>query len=350
MKKQILTVCLLACSAAGFAQERCVGDGDYVGNAPTGTAPNSYEAGGGRTGPDKNADGDAINSGNIAIGQMASGTGTNTVAIGQQAGAHGTDAIAVGTLANASADSAIAIGTGASATRCTNIAIGDSASATGRSATATGSFSNASGDGSTADGYNARATAQGATANGAYSNASASNATANGYNAQATHTNSVALGANSRTTRANEVNIGNRVLGGVNDGVMPTDGVNVRQMKAGDAWTLAQANMYSDLGDQWVLNQANYYTDEKVKGLAKRIDRMGAMNTAMAMMTSSAASIPSKSKVAVGVGYTNGEPAVAVGYQRNWLTKKNRPMSFIVGASFARKERSVGAGMAWGLK
>lgn len=364
--KHFLFACaLLACSLGAQAQtsgERCVGDGDYVGTPPTGY--NDYSAAGGTTGYDKNAEGDPIGGNNIAVGMMSSANGANNVALGVQAHAEGTDSIAIGTRANATADGAVAIGNDAQATRCYATAVGNSSQATGArstatglystasgsNSTATGAFATASGVGSTATGDNAQATAYGSTANGANARATAVNSTANGFNAQATHTNSVALGANSRTTRPNEVNVGGRQIGGVNDATLGTDAVNLRQMQAADAWTLTQANRYSDLGDIWTLNQAKHYTDERVKGLHKRIDRTSAMNTAMSMMTGSAAAIPGKSKMAVGMGFSNGEPALAIGYQRAWLTKKNRPMALTIGAAFARQERSVGLGLAWGLK
>lgn len=385
-RKVLLTSLLLAFSLNAFAQERCVTGATSI------DAPGSnYEAGGGTTGSATMADGAVVNANNIAIGR-ANAAGAGNIAIGTLANAEGMQTVAVGDNSDATGDFSVAVGQGAQATRCLSVAVGDSAKASGRFATANGAGANASGAQSTASGAYSEAsghassasgtqakasgaysTASGAnsnasasyatstgagsnasgvaaTATGGLSNASAANSTANGYNAQATHTNSVALGANSRTTRTNEVNVGGRQIGGVNDATLGTDAVNLRQMQAADAWTLSQANQYSDLGDVWTLNQAKHYTDEKVKGLHKRIDRMGAMSTAMSMMTSSAAAIPGKSKMAVGMGFTNGEPALAIGYQRAWLTKKNRPMSFTVGAAFARKERSVGAGLAWGLK
>lgn len=387
MKRILLTTCLLlALPLSGVAQERCV-----TGATPIDAPASNYEANGGTTGSATMADGSVVNANNIAIGR-ANAAGAGNIAVGTLANAEGMQTVAIGDNTDATGDFSVAVGQGAQATKCYSVAVGDSAKATGRFATANGANANASGTQSTASGAYSEASGHASTANGtqakasgAYStaggansnasatyatatgsgsnasgvastatgglsNASAANATANGYNAQATHTNSVALGANSKTTRVNEVNVGSRQIGGVNDAILGTDAVNLRQMQAADAWTLNQAKFYSDAGDIRTLNQAIFYTDEKVKGLNARINRIGAMGTAMSMMTASAASIPSKSKFAVGVGYTNGEPAVALGYQRNWLTKNNRPVSFIVGAAFARKERSVGMGMAWGLK
>ncbi|EEV8970255.1 hemagglutinin, partial [Escherichia coli] len=57
------------------------------------------------------------------------------------------------------------------------------------------------------------------------------NATAVGYNATANHTNSVAVGANSQTTRPDEVNVGNRVIGGLRDGVQAADAATYGQLE-----------------------------------------------------------------------------------------------------------------------
>ena len=351
MKRTALFIALLGCSFGAMAQtapasgERCV-----KGANPITNGYNNYTENGGSTGSATMADGVVLAASNSASGQGAQANGRNNIAEGQNALAEGFSASARGTNAKATGDFAQADGDQAIATGCYSIAEGTSAEATARSASAHGDHAKATADYAKADGAWSSATAKNATADGSFSSATAENASAFGAKAGAHHKNSVALGANSQTTRQNEVNVGGRQIGGVNDATLGTDAVNLRQMQAADAWTLAQAKTYADLGDQWTLNQAKHYTDEKMKGLHERIDRVGAMNTAMSMMTSSAASIPGKSKMAVGVGVTNGEPAVAMGYQRNWLTKNNRPMSFIVGAAFARKERSVGAGMAWGLK
>jgi hypothetical protein len=310
MKRTVLFLALSACSFGALAQtaepsgERCV-----TGTTTAANGYNNYTAGGGTTGPEVMADGTILDRNNISIGQGANGAGSDEIAIGTRANAEGFQGVGVGPNTNITGDFGVGVGQGAEVTKCYGVAIGDAA--------------------------------------------------------KANHRNSVALGPKSATTRENEVNVGGRQIGGVNDAALDTDAVNLRQMRAadavvlnqarnyadwGDARTLQQAKNYADAGDVWTLNQARHYTDEAVKGLSKRIDRVGAMNTAMSMMTASAASIPSKSKIAVGMGLTNGEPAFAFGYQRNWITKNNRPMSFIVGAAFARHERSVGAGLAWGLK
>jgi trimeric autotransporter adhesin len=310
MKRTVLFLALSACSFGAIAQtaepsgERCVS-----GTTTTANGYNNYEAAGGSTGPEVMADGTILDRNNISIGQGANANGSDEISIGTRANTEGFQGVGVGANVDVTGDFGVGVGQGVEISKCYGVGIGD------------------------------------------------------GANVQ--HRNSVALGGKSATTRENEVNVGNRQIGGVNDATLDKDAVNLRQMRAadavvlnqarnyadlGDARTLNQAKTYSDLGDVWTLNQAKHYTDEKVKGLHKRIDRMGAMSTAMSMMTSSAAAIPGKSKMAVGMGFTNGEPAVAIGYQRAWLTKNNRPMSFTVGAAFARKERSVGAGLAWGLK
>lgn len=255
--------------------------------------------------------------GNIAIGNSASSTG-------------GTGQTAVGTSAITTADDATAVGTFASATNCGATANGTGSEASGFNSTASGHYAKATGDQSTANGAGAQASGVNSTATGSFSTASGDNSTAIGANASATHNNSVALGAGSQTTRDNEVNVGNRQIGGVQDGVWDTDAVNVRQMRA---------------NDEWIMNQVDY----RLGAMDGRLNRVGAMGMASAMMTGSAASIPGKNKVSMGFGNYNGQNAFAIGYQRAFVTKRNRPMALTLGASFSGSERSVGAGFAFGL-
>ncbi|EKD0000670.1 YadA-like family protein [Escherichia coli] len=91
------------------------------------------------------------------------------------------------------------------------------------------------------------------------------NATAVGYNAIANHTNSVAVGANSQTTRPDEVNVGNRVIGGLRDGVQAADAATYGQL---ERYRIAEENARIQ-GDAQTLKSANTYTDNRVSTLER---------------------------------------------------------------------------------
>lgn len=328
--KKILVIPLIACAFSVQAQERCINT-----NNQSGTTAGNYSAGNGKTGSAADKAGFINSIQNISIGNGAQANGTINVAIGQQAKAEGYSAIAVGSLAEATGDESIVIGDNALANRCYSQATGTQAKATGYASQASGALSSASGYQAIASGYFSNASGNGSIANGSGSNATNTNTVAIGSNSQATHANSVALGANSRTTRPNEVNVGNRTIGGVQNGTLMNDAVNLGQMRAGDEWTL---------------NEANRYTDRAIAGIDGRINRVGALNTAMTMMASSAATIPGKNKLAWGTGYYNGKVALAIGYQRLMYTKHSKmPYAITAGASFTSGARTLGVGMGFGF-
>lgn len=91
------------------------------------------------------------------------------------------------------------------------------------------------------------------------------NATAVGYNATANHTNSVAVGASSQTTRPDEVNVGNRVIGGLRDGVQAADAATYGQL---ERYRIAEENARIQ-GDAQTLKSANTYTDNRVSTLER---------------------------------------------------------------------------------
>lgn len=148
---------------------------------------------------------------------------------------------------------------------------------------------------------------------------------------------------------------------------------------AGDAATLASAQTYADTGDAATLTQANSYTDARTAGIAetarvytdsrfnalatefttlqndvwqrmdrtdRRIDRSGAMSTAMAQMTANAAGGRSdRGRVAVGVGTQNGHGALALGYGR----KLGERGSVTFGAAVSGSDTSAGVGLGFDL-
>lgn len=133
---------------------------------------------------------------------------------------------------------------------------------------------------------------------------------------------------------------------------------------AGDAATLRSANQYADAGDAATLRSANAYTDARVNAIVqpqfeefrndvwsrmdltdRRINRVGAMGTAMTQMAVNAANgSGDRGRMAVGVGYTDGEKAVSVGYG----LRLGRG-SFSLGAAFSGSENSIGAGVGFDL-
>ena len=196
------------------------------------------------------------------------------------------------------------------------------------------------------------------------------------------------------------------VIQNVADGVVASDAVNLGQLQAGDAETLASANThtdtretairtdmatadastlasaqtYADTGDAETLasartysdntatetlTAANTYTDTRfaeLTGLSdsfesfrgevgqrfsqqdRRIDRQGAMSSAMLNMATSTAGIRTRNRVGVGVGFQGGERALSVGYQRAISDRA----AVTIGGAFSGEEKSAGVGVGFG--
>lgn len=105
-----------------------------------------------------------------------------------------------------------------------------------------------------------------------------------------------------------------------------------------------------------VITQSRSYTDSRVDSLHRemddrfnvqdeRIDRMGAMGSAMSMMTASLGGLHTQNRAAVGTGFVNGEKALSVGYQRAMSDRAN----FTLGGAFTHDDRSIGGavGLGW---
>jgi len=157
---------------------------------------------------------------------------------------------------------------------------------------------------------------------------------------------------------------GTRIVN-VADGVEAGDAVNLGQLQAGQDEVIQTARAYADAGDAATLTAAMAYTDQRFDGLSNRLDafeaavddrfgvmdqrmdRMGAMSAAQLNMAINAAgALPGEGRVAVGLGFQNGEEALAVGYGR---MMSNR-VSFSVGGTFGRGgERSGGVGVGFRL-
>ncbi|MGV8942267.1 MAG: YadA-like family protein [Lysobacter sp.] len=133
---------------------------------------------------------------------------------------------------------------------------------------------------------------------------------------------------------------------------------------AGDAASVATANAYTDTRSTSTLTSANAYTNQRVDALAldyaqmqsdvwqrlertdRRIDRSGAMMTAMAQMSANAAGgRTERGRVAVGLGTQNGQGAMSVGYGR----QLNNRSSLTFGAAFSGSDSSAGIGFGLDL-
>jgi autotransporter adhesin len=118
-------------------------------------------------------------------------------------------------------------------------------------------------------------------------------------------------------------------------GTADTDAVNVRQLND-------------------VLERANEYTDVAVEGLNKRLDgmdkrfnRMAAMSSAQSAMAMNTAGLNTYNRLGAGVGHSDGESALAVGYQR--VMNERGSATFSLNGAFTNSgERTVGVGVGIG--
>ncbi len=200
-----------------------------------------------------------------------------------------------------------------------------------------GTSSEAVGDESVAVGGTAVAEGNLSAAFGNDSAATSDSSTALGARAQADGANSVALGQGSVADRANSVSVGaagaERQVTNVADGSAATDAVNMRQLDA----RFAKFDLDLDAFRAGI--------DDRFNKQDARINRTGAMNTAMSQMTASAAGIRSRNRLAVGTGYQDGYGALAVGYQR----AINERSTFTIGAAMSGDgEDTVGMGFGIG--
>ena len=151
-------------------------------------------------------------------------------------------------------------------------------------------------------------------------------------------------------------------IANVADAVEATDAVNLGQMEAGDADTLAAANDYTDNTATETLSAAKTYTDQRFAELTgltdsfdtfrgevnrrftqqdRRIDKQGSMSSAMLNMAMNASGSQSpRGRIAAGVGFQGGERALSVGYAK----RIGQRASFSLGGAFSGSEKSAGMG------
>ena len=94
------------------------------------------------------------------------------------------------------------------------------------------------------------------------------------------------------------------------------------------------------------LDYSQFQTDvwDKFDETDLRIDRNGAMQTAMSSMMASAAGIRDVNRLAVGTGFQNGENALSVGYQR----AIGAHATLTLGGAFSSDDSSLGLGYGVG--
>ncbi|MCM5640197.1 YadA family autotransporter adhesin, partial [Xanthomonas hortorum] len=242
-----------------------------------------------------------------------------------------------------------AVGTAAVANHVTGTAIGGSAYAHGPNDTAIGSNARVNADGSTAVGANTQiaAVATNAVAMGEGAQVSAASGTAIGQGARASAQGAVALGQGSVADRADTVSVGSvggeRQVANVAAGTRATDAVNRGQLDNG----VAAANSYTDsrysaMADSFESYQGDI--EDRLRRQNRRLDRQGAMSSAMLNMSASVAGIASQNRVGAGVGFQNGESALSVGYQRAISPRA----TVTVGGALSGDDSSIGVGAGFG--
>ena len=103
-----------------------------------------------------------------------------------------------------------------------------------------------------------------------------------------------------------------------------------------------------------MLARANEYTDGAISNFERRLDkmdkrfnRMAAMSSAQTAMAMNTAGLATYNRLGAGVGYSEGESAMAVGYQRV-LNDKGSATFSLNGAFTNSGERSMGVGVGIG--
>ncbi|VEF33937.1 YadA domain-containing protein [Stenotrophomonas maltophilia] len=103
-----------------------------------------------------------------------------------------------------------------------------------------------------------------------------------------------------------------------------------------------------------MLARANEYTDGAISNFERRLDkmdkrfnRMAAMSSAQSAMAMNTAGLATYNRLGAGVGYSQGESAMAVGYQRV-LNEKGSATFSLNGAFTNSGERSMGVGVGIG--
>lgn len=336
----------------------------------------------------------------VAVGIRTHATGYGATAFGHGSNASDQDATALGSGSRASAKGATAVGgggsIGASAEGSYSTALGAAAQAGGAGSTAIGLSADAESENNVALGAYSRADGENSVALGAYSRADRSNSVSVGsadqnIKRQIIHvaagteaTDAVNLSqlqgvaaeaktytdtqvASARTTATAAATANAKAYTDTRETAVRSD------MAAADATTLQEAKAYSDNTATQTLTAANAYTDNRITELVgmaddfgafqqriddrfagvdqqlraqdRRIDKQGAMSSAMLNMANSGNGLAGNNRIGVGVGSQGGETALAVGYQR----VVNQRFGISLGGAFSGDDKSVGGGasLSW---
>ena len=263
--------------------------------------------------------GDAFGAVNVALGSLDSRVGN----LEANAGSGGTGGPALGT------GDGLAIGGGSHAQDKTDVAVGSGSTVHAGNSTSLGNNTSVA------------ASADNAVAVGADSSVTGASGTAIGQGSSVTASNAVAIGAGSVADQDSTVSVGNanqqRRITQVADGVAATDAATVGQVTAFTQNAITAAQNYADAGDAQTLNSANAYTDQKTANLVTndnfnafrdsvnnqfhavntRLNRVGAMGSAMAGMAGAIAAAPgTDNRVSAAAGTYGGQGALAVGFAR----------------------------------
>lgn len=301
----------------------------------------------------------------IAVGAGANATGDRTMALGANALASANFSVALGNGSVADRVMAVSVGNATNQRQIINVAAGTQATDAVNLGQMNAAIAAVAGGGSAAD-FTPVASAFGG-------GASYSGGTFTGP--------SYTLGGSSFGNVGDALTFLFQEIGSGGGG--GTGGLDEAQVQAiadaGDATTLAAANSHADAGDAATLAASKSYSDGKAtQTLAsakaytdgkfaawndsflqmqqqmdrrfaqtdKRIDRIGAMGTAMTQMAVNAAlGGSSRGRIAIGVGGQGSQGAVSVGYGKRIGDRG----SFSLGASFSGSESSAGAGFGFDL-
>ncbi|WP_312235955.1 ESPR-type extended signal peptide-containing protein [Stenotrophomonas sp.] len=118
-------------------------------------------------------------------------------------------------------------------------------------------------------------------------------------------------------------------------GSADTDAVNVAQLND----VLDRAKEYSDIAVEGL--------NKRLDGMDKRINRMAAMSSAQSAMAMNTAGLNTYNRLGAGVGHSDGESALAVGYQR--VINERGSATFSLNGAFTNSgEKTVGVGFGVG--
>ncbi|AIL32507.1 YadA family autotransporter adhesin [Basilea psittacipulmonis] len=285
-----------------------------------------------------------------AVGNVAQTGSDGASAFGDHSQATGKSSLALGRYAVAKTAYSVASGYKAKAEGERAIAMGVNSQSSGRYSTAIGVDSKASGVRAVALGTTAKAEKEKSMALGDQSTANANKATAVGAGASATHENSVALGSDSTTKQDNSVSVGSnangqettRTITNVTAGENDTDAVNVSQLK----------EYVSNNGAAAVAPQLTNISNQ-VAGLSNAVDKNRKQASSGIAAVAAMANIPvpsviGKNTVGVGLGYHDGQSALAIGAARYFENRIAVKASIATGMTNHKKATiGVGASYTW---